>query len=123
VHTSARVIDGGTIMEYNGRGVMKMNNHKNRLFLGLALIVLGVLFVLDRSGLIDFNLFFDGWWTLFLIVPGIYSMTKQGIQFGNALLVCLGAFFLLDARGWNYTQYILPAALVLLGVLIVFKKN
>ncbi len=100
-----------------------MNNTiGSRRFLGIALIILGTLFVLNRVGIWTFDIFFAGWWTLFLIIPGIYYMTKQGIQVGNTILVGLGVFFLLDAQGWDLTRYVMPAALVLLGVVLIFKK-
>ncbi|MFH0992922.1 MAG: DUF5668 domain-containing protein [bacterium] len=97
-------------------------NNKNHRFLGIALIVLGALFILNRVGIWQIDVFFDGWWTLFLIIPGVYYMTKQGIQVGNTILVGLGVFFLLDARGWDLTRYVMPAALVLLGIALIFKK-
>ena len=41
----------------------------NGILWGAALIALGVIWVLNRTNVIDINLFFDGWWTLFIIVP------------------------------------------------------
>lgn len=100
-----------------------MKRDQNRVILGIALVILGALFVLDRVGVLPFNPFFEGWWTMFLIVPGIYYMTRQGVQVGNALLLGLGVFFLLDAQGWNMTEYILPGVLVLVGAALILKKS
>ena len=36
---------------------------------GVVLIIVGVIFGLNAVGLTDINIFFHGWWTLFIIVP------------------------------------------------------
>ena len=36
---------------------------------GLVLIVVGVIIGLNTMGITNINIFFDGWWTLFIIVP------------------------------------------------------
>lgn len=44
----------------------------NSILWGAALIALGVIWVLNSINVININLFFDGWWTLFIIVPMRY---------------------------------------------------
>ena len=41
---------------------------------GIAIIALGVIFGGNAIGLFNFNVFFDGWWTLFIIVPSVISL-------------------------------------------------
>ena len=36
---------------------------------GIAIIALGVIFGGNALGLFELNVFFDGWWTLFIIIP------------------------------------------------------
>ena len=36
---------------------------------GIVLIAAGALFALNALNITDINIFFDGWWTLFIIVP------------------------------------------------------
>ena len=46
-----------------------------RILWGTALIAVGGIIGLNAFGITDIELFFDGWWTLFIIVPclvGIY---------------------------------------------------
>jgi len=94
-----------------------------RKFWGIVLIIVGLAFLLDRTGILNVNIFFDGWWTLFLIIPAIFSITKQGLQTGNAVLLALGIYFLLEARGWNLSWLVLPGILIILGVSILIRKS
>ena len=93
------------------------------LFFGFILIGLGVLILLDRLNLLSINIFFDGWWTLFLIIPAIYLMYKNGIQTGNVAMLFIGAFFLLDEQGINLKGYLLPIVLVGIGLTVLFKRR
>ena len=47
-------------------GVMK--NRKDILW-GLLLIVVGIIWGINSLGIVKIDIFFDGWWTLFIIVP------------------------------------------------------
>ena len=51
-----------------------MKKFRNILW-GLVLIILGLIFGGNALGITDINLFFDGWWTLFIIVP--FQMKKS----------------------------------------------
>ncbi|MCK7484144.1 MAG: hypothetical protein MZU97_00310 [Bacillus subtilis] len=73
-------------------------NGSNRKTLGVIFIVLGALFVLQLSGVIN-QIFFAGWWTLFLIVPALVHIIKHGIQTGNMVLFGLGNVLPLGRTG------------------------
>lgn len=45
-----------------------MNNIKNILW-GIILVIIGVIIGLNTMGITDIDIFFDGWWTLVIIVP------------------------------------------------------
>ena len=108
----------GTIKQGVGE-IMKNNNNK---FWGIVLIVVGVVFLLDRL-VPGIDIFFRGWWALFLIVPSVYHISKNGFQTGNIILLGLGVYFLIEAQGWNYSYVILPAVLILFGVAFLVKKK
>ena len=36
---------------------------------GIVLIVIGVIFALNALDITSIDIFFDGWWTLFIIIP------------------------------------------------------
>jgi len=96
--------------------------NNNRKLLGIVLIVIGSMLLLDRLGIWNFRLFFPGWWTLLLIIPAIYLIITKGMQVKYMILLLIGVFFFIDERGWNFTVYMIPVALVLLGVAIVARK-
>lgn len=97
-------------------------NRSNKTFWGIVLIIVGVLFLLNRLGLIN-NILFSGWWTLFLIIPALYKMITSGVETGNVILLCVGVYFLIDAQGWPYAYLVLPVALVGLGISLLAKKH
>lgn len=98
-----------------------MNN--NRKFWGIVLLVVGALFLLDRTGLLDVRWFFHGWWTLFLIIPALYTMFKNGIQTGNVILLAIGVYFLLQEMGIDLRWIVIPAVMIVLGVSLLLRKN
>lgn len=92
---------------------------------GLVLIILGIIFGLNATGLMDINIFFKGWWTLFLIVPGFIGLFKNNDRTGDIILIVIGVILLLCTRDlldfdimW---KLIFPIILVLIGVSIIFK--
>ncbi|MGI6003838.1 MAG: LiaF transmembrane domain-containing protein [Christensenellales bacterium] len=102
---------------------MRFRDRLARIFLGLFFLLLAVLFVGDMLDWWRFSLFFNGFWTLFLIVPGIYSLIRDGIRFGNLFLVALGAVFLLNAQGlfsWRFSaRWLIAIVLIAAGLAII----
>ena len=50
-----------------------MNNFKNIIW-GIVLVTIGIIFGLNELNITNINIFFDGWWTLFIIVPCIIGL-------------------------------------------------
>lgn len=94
----------------------------NKKLFGIILIVIGTVFLLNRLGVFSFNIFFDGWWTLLLIIPAVMSMSKQGLTTGNIILFVLGVIFLLREQGLDLGGYLVPAVLVVFGIALLIKK-
>ena len=96
-----------------------------RLFLGLIVIAVGVLFTLDKLGYVNAG---DLWeyWPVFLIAIGLGRVVQpratHGRGFGVVLIV-IGTWFLLsnldviDYRIWDFW----PVLLVVLGILMVWR--
>ena len=51
-----------------------MKSNKIKIFLGFSLAIIGVLIGLVNFNIINKNIFFDGWWTLFIIIPSIIGL-------------------------------------------------
>ena len=92
---------------------------------GLVFVVIGVIFGLNALGITDINVFFDGWWTLFIIIPSIIEIIKEPTRIGNYIWLGIGVIFLLSAQGIldmsKIWKLIFPAILVAIGLGIIFK--
>ena len=95
---------------------------------GLAIVTLGVIFGGNALGLFNFDLFFDGWWTLFIIVPSAVSLITDKEKFSALFTLAVGVVLLLAVqhvfgeKSWEVAgKVILAAFLVCLGLWIVFR--
>lgn len=94
---------------------------------GIAFILAGVGVAGNIFELWDFNLFFNGWWTLFIIIPCFISIIQNGFNTGNSIGIAIGALLLLSAqnilpRGFSWKLFF-PAILVIIGLSIIFKPK
>ena len=76
-------------------------------------------------GIININMFFDGWWTLFIIVPTFIGLFKEKEKTGNLIGLIIGIALLLGCQNvldfdiiW---KLVLPVILVVVGISIIFK--
>lgn len=69
-----------------------------RIILGVLLIFGGVLYALNACGVLAVNVSFDGWWTLFIIVPAVDNISKKKGDLGSWWFLSLGILLLLAAR-------------------------
>ncbi|MEL7666644.1 MAG: hypothetical protein AAGU73_00370 [Actinomycetota bacterium] len=93
--------------------------------LGVALVAVGIVLSGNALGWWSADLFFDGWWALFLIVPGLVSLLGQGPNVANVILLGVGALLLADAQralgdvsAWSL---IMPVVLVAVGATVLWK--
>lgn len=75
-----------------------MKRNSTRILMGVIFLCAAVVIFGNSTNL--WNIDFTGWWTLFLIVPGIAGMLDYGIEIWNTALVLVGAWLLALARGW-----------------------
>lgn len=94
---------------------------------GIIFIAAGIGFLGNVFEIWNFNLFFDGWWTLFIIVPCLCNMIGYGINTGNLIGLGVGAILLLSAQDlvpddvlWKAGAAVL---FVLIGVSILFRSR
>lgn len=103
-----------------------MNNTKNFIW-GGVLIIVGVIIGLNAFGITNIDLFFDGWWTLFIIVPCFIGLFNEREKTGNIIGLVLGVFLLLSAQGIVEFDIVfklaLPILLVIFGLSIMFKNT
>ncbi len=96
----------------------------NRIVWGLLLVAAGVLYGLNALEITDIDVLFDGWWTLFLIVPcGIGIFTRRD-KWGNLFGFLLGVYLLLSAQdvldGSVARKLVWPALIVFFGIKLLW---
>ncbi len=93
---------------------------------GIVLVTAGVIFALNALDITNIDVFFKGWWTLFIIIPctiGLFT-DRHNID-GNLFGIAIGVFLLLCARGiLSYSmiwKLFLPAIVVIIGLKLFLK--
>ena len=103
-----------------------MKNAKNIIY-GLVLIALGIIFGLNVLGYTQIDIFFDGWWTLFIIVPCLIGLFRGKDVWGNLAGISVGTVLLLVCQDIltfeTVRKLILPVTLVCIGVSLIFKDT
>ena len=103
-----------------------MNKVSNFLW-GLVLIAVGVIFGLNALEITDINIFFDGWWTLFIIVPSFIGLFKEEAKTGNLIGLIIGICLFLGCQDYISFDLIwklmMPTILVIIGLSIIFKDT
>ena len=101
-----------------------MKNCKN-IILGIILIVVGVWFGLYATGVVKVNLLFDGWWTLFIIVPSFLGVFDEDGRTGSLIGLFVGVLLLLSCQDvLNFDivlKIIVPCVLIVTGLSFIFK--
>lgn len=92
---------------------------------GLVFVIIGVIFGLNALEITNINIFFDGWWTLFLIVPSFIDLFKTSNKTSNLIILSIGIILLLGCQDIiNFKlimKLIFPTILVIIGLSMVFK--
>ena len=92
---------------------------------GIVLVTVGVILAVNALGIASIDIFFDGWWTLFIIVPcavGLFTGYDKG---GHLIGLCVGVLLLLCCQGildfgvlW---KLLVPAIIVLIGAKMILR--
>lgn len=101
--------------------------NKNSHFLwGFVLIILGLVLGLNALGFSQIDIFFDGWWTLFIIVPCLIGLIYDREKTGNFIGLLIGVGLLLgclDVFSFDFIgDFILPVILIVIGCRFLFKN-
>lgn len=101
-----------------------MNKISNMLW-GLVLMTIGVICGLNALEITNINIFFDGWWTLFIIVPCFIDLFKDRQKTGNIIGLIIGICLLLACQDILEFELIwklmIPIILVIIGLSLIFK--
>jgi len=102
-----------------------MNNRISNILWGLVLVAVGLVLGLNALEITNINLFFDGWWTLFIIVPCFIGLFKYNNKIFNLIGCGVGVFLLLACQDLIDFELLMklmvPAILVILGLGFIFR--
>lgn len=102
-----------------------MNNKLTNILWGVVLVALGIIFGLNALEITEINIFFDGWWTLFIIVPCFIGLFKDRNKGVDAAGLVVGVFLLLACQDIvdfdMILKLIVPAILVIIGISFIFR--
>ena len=94
----------------------------NGLFIGLLFIIVGLLYAGSALDIFDFSIFFPGWWTLFIIIPSAYALTRKNEdKTGPIIGLIIGICFLLNAQDFDFHIEFFPMLLAVGCFLIGWK--
>lgn len=101
--------------------------HFQNSIIGILLIVVGTILGLNAFHITHINLFFEGWWTLFIIVPSLCGIFTERDKTGSFIGLFIGVYLLLSCQGIISFRFLwklfLPLALIILGIQILFKNS
>lgn len=103
-----------------------MKTAKN-VIIGVLLIALGVILGGNALNLFSIDLLFDGWWTLFIIIPCLIGLFTDNDKKGSIIGLAIGVLLLLACQEvidfdivW---KLLLPIVIIVIGISLVFKNS
>lgn len=99
----------------------------SNLIWGLLFILIGLFIGLNTLDIVSFNIFFDGWWALIIIIPCLIGLINNEDKTGDIIGLLIGVALLLNAQGiisfdiiWKLAA---PLILVIIGLSIILEGN
>lgn len=93
---------------------------------GIILIIVGTIVGLNLFGITNINLFFDGWWTLLIIIPSIIVIISSKHKIDGIVGLIIGLVLLLICQNVVTEETIIkicvPLLIIALGVSIITKS-
>ena len=103
-----------------------MKNNES-IFWGIALIIIGVVFLGNNLELWNLNIFFDGWWTLFIIVPSIRGLFSKDSFAWSFVTLAFGVLMLLanqNVIAWGMVwKLFVPVIIIVVGLYLILVNR
>ena len=103
-----------------------MKKTKN-ILVGLLLIAVGVILGGNALGLFNVDLFFDGWWTLFIIIPSFIGLITDNHKRGSLIWLVVGILLLLACQDVidfdTLWELMVPIIIIIIGLSLIFKDT
>ena len=96
----------------------------NSIIWGLALLAVSVVLILNAFAITNISIFFDGWWTMFIIVPSSIGLFTSRNKSANIIGLIVGIILLLVCQNvldndilW---KLIVPVIIAVIGIKMIF---
>ena len=101
-------------------------NKLGSIVFGVILIIVGVILGLNWFGITNINLFFNGWWTLIIIIPSIITLIAGKNKIDGVIGLVIGVVLLLICQKIvdfeTIIKIAIPLVIVGIGVDILVKS-
>lgn len=102
-----------------------MNRKNDNILWGILLIVAGIAWGGRILRFWNFDIFFPGWWTLFIIIPSAVGLFQKGNRWNSVAGLTVGGMLLLSAQDiitWGeFGKLVIPLLLVIFGLQLIFN--
>lgn len=96
----------------------------NSIIWGLALLAVSAVLILNAFEITSIEIFFDGWWTLFIIVPSFIGLFTGRDKSANIIGLLIGVFLLLVCQNILdfdiMSKLIVPVIIAVIGIKMIF---
>ncbi len=104
-----------------------MKDKSSSFIWGIIFIIAGIGFVGNAFNIWNFTLFFDGWWTLFIIIPTLVSIFQNGPRPVSVCGFIIGVLLFLSSQGWFngsiIEKLIVPIIFIAIGVSMIRRNT
>ena len=104
-----------------------MKKSTSSILWGIIIILVGVIYLGNNVNFWSIDIFFDGWWTLFIIVPSLIGLFKKEGFISCILGIAIGVLLLLacqDTIDWDMVGKIfIPLLIIIVGLSILFRPT
>ncbi len=102
-----------------------MRNKLTNALWGLFFVIVGIGIAGNVFDFWDFNLFFNGWWTFFIIIPCFISMIQSGFGIASTMGFIFGVLLFVSCNvklKFSVWELIIPTILVFIGIRILLQS-
>lgn len=96
------------------------------VLIGVFLIVIGTILGLNILEITNINIFFKGWWTLFIIIPSLVGLINNKDKEGNLIGLIVGVLLFIlvrfDLDTATVFKLVIPSILILFGISFINKS-
>ena len=104
-----------------------MRKFKKTEIIGIILVIIGILLLGNNYDVWKINIFFDGWWTFFIIIPAIINIFEGENVISSLLVFLVGMILFFLSQGliaWGiFGKLIVPLLFVVFGITLVIKPK